>query len=737
MKKLTILLGVLLFLVLQNAVYPQVLQQWVGTYNGSANASDNGLSVAYDAAGNVYTAGSVYNLLTQDDFIVIKYNASGVQQWIQTYNGTGNAVDKAEKLAVDAAGNVYVTGTSAGLSSGNDIVTLKYNTAGVQQWIKSYNGPGNGADKASGIVIDSYGNAYVTGACTDLNSDYITIKYNSSGTELWVQRYNSTYNSLDAAMDIKVDGTGNVYVTGMSHSTLFALDFATIKYNSAGSQIWVKTYNGPSNSADIGYAMALDASGNIYVTGASTGTGTGYDYVTIKYDTDGNQQWLQRYDYLNLTEFPVAIALDGTGNVLVTGSSGTSANPDYLTIKYNTAGTQEWVKRYNGSLNNADYSKAIAVDGFGNIYITGNCYNSAASHDILTIKYNSAGSEQWLKVFNGTLNSIDYGNAIAVGACNNVFVTGQSYNGSATGYDIVTVKYLQPSCPPVLLSPENNSFDVVLTPVLDWNASPDAVTYNLQIANNSSFTNPLIDLTGMTNHEYSVPANMFTTNTHYFWRVNATNSAGTGLWSAVWNFWTYSTPTEKIQSLITTIDSLKAAGILNKGQANSLIVKLNTAQKKIQSEQFEVAIKMLEAFKNEVEALISANILPPAIGANLILRADQVIDQLNSMYAFDNFGEPKQSPSDYSLEQNYPNPFNPSTTIKFGIKKQENGLSGTAVKLVVFDITGRTIVTLVNDVLQEGIYDVTFKAVNLPSGIYFYKLTAGSHTAVKRMILMK
>ena len=73
MKKLTFLLGVLLFLVLQNAVYPQVLQQWVGTYNGTANMVDNGLSVAYDAAGNVYTAGSVYNLLTQDDYIVIKY----------------------------------------------------------------------------------------------------------------------------------------------------------------------------------------------------------------------------------------------------------------------------------------------------------------------------------------------------------------------------------------------------------------------------------------------------------------------------------------------------------------------------------------------------------------------------------------------------------------------------------------------------------------------------------------
>jgi uncharacterized delta-60 repeat protein len=734
MKKLTIFIGVLLLLVLQTAAYPQVIQQWTATYNGPGSGNDAASKVAYDASGNVYIAGFGAGS-TSVDYFIVKYNSAGVQQWSRTYNGTGNAVDEALDIAVDAAGNVYVTGKSIVTGSDFDYATIKYNTEGTLQWTAGYNGPGNGEDKATGIAVDAAGNVYVTGTSYGANNDYATIKYNASGIQLWAMRYNSTFNGRDDAMDIGLDGAGNIYVTGFSAG--WGFDYATIKYNPDGVQQWVKRYDGPVNSDDLPLALAIDSEGNVCVTGYSLGNLTAYDYATVKYNSSGTELWVQRYNHTyNGSDIAVAIAVDASGNVFVTGNSdGSVGNPDYLTIKYNPAGVQQWEQRYNGSMNNADYSKAVAVDGNGNVYITGNCYNSGTGHDYVTVKYNNAGAQQWLKVFDGTLHSLDYGVDLTVGACNNVYVTGRSYNGSAASYDIVTIKYLQPACAPMLISPANNSFDIILTPVLDWNLSLDAVTYSLQVANNSGFTNPVINLTGITNHEYSVPANIFSTNKHYYWRVNAVNPAGTGDWSAVYNFWTYSTPVEKIQMLQATIDSLKNAGILNKGQANSLTVKLNNALKKIQSEQYHVAINVIEAFKNEVQALVSADILPPAIGENLLLRADALINQLNEMLAFDNSSEPTQSPSAYNLDQNYPNPFNPSTTIKFGIK--ENGTSGTRVKLLVYDITGRTVASLVDKVMQEGIYEVTFRADNLPSGIYFYKLTAGEYTAVKRMILMK
>ncbi len=93
-------------------------------------------------------------------------------------------------------------------------------------------------------------------------------------------------------------------------------------------------------------------------------------------------------------------------------------------------------------------------------------------------------------------------------------------------------------------------------------------------------------------------------------------------------------------------------------------------------------------------------------------------------------------PTEYSLSQNYPNPFNPSTTIKFGIPANVNGQTSD-VKLIVYDLTGRAIATLVNEQLQAGYYEYKFDGSNFASGVYFYKITAGSFSVVKKMFLIK
>ena len=111
----------------------------------------------------------------------------------------------------------------------------------------------------------------------------------------WVERYNGSGNSNDEAHSIVVDGSGNVYATGWGW-TAQGLDYITIKYNSSGVQQWVQTYNGPGNSLDETSSIAVDGSGNVYVTGRSTGSGTDYDYATIKYSSSGVQQWVQRYN---------------------------------------------------------------------------------------------------------------------------------------------------------------------------------------------------------------------------------------------------------------------------------------------------------------------------------------------------------------------------------------------------------------------------------------------------------
>ena len=140
-------------------------------------------------------------------------------------------------------------------------------------------------DEAKAIAVDGSGNVYVTGqlAVQDIVDDYATIKYNSAGQQQWVARYDGPADYSDQATAIAVDGSGSVYVTGRSYGSGSSYDYATIRYNSSGQQQWVARYDGPVNYEDAATAIAVDGSGSVYVTGASYGSESDYDYATIKY----------------------------------------------------------------------------------------------------------------------------------------------------------------------------------------------------------------------------------------------------------------------------------------------------------------------------------------------------------------------------------------------------------------------------------------------------------------------
>lgn len=168
-------------------------------------------------------------------------------------------------------------------------ITIKYDTNGNQLWVAGV----NELDVSKAMVVDASGNVYVTGSSPGggTGEDYATIKYDMNGNELWVARYNGPLNRFDYAQDMALVASGNVYVTGRidGSSTGRGQDYATIKYDATGSQLWVARYNGPGNGRDSAKAIALDASCNVYVTGFSYGSGTQSDYVTIKYSQASSQ----------------------------------------------------------------------------------------------------------------------------------------------------------------------------------------------------------------------------------------------------------------------------------------------------------------------------------------------------------------------------------------------------------------------------------------------------------------
>src|SRR5829696_791053 len=186
------------------------------------------------------------------------------------------------------------------------------------------------------------------------------------GVPLWTNRYNGPANDAEYPTSMVTDTNGNVFVTGYSFGIGSSYDFATIKYSSAGVALWTNRYNGPGNSADYPRAMAVDGSGNLFVTGSSPygSGGVNPDYATIKYSGAGVALWTNRYNGPgNSQDGASAMAVDSNGNVIVTGLSlGSSSNFDYATIKYSGTGVALWTNRYDGTGNKADRAVALGVD---------------------------------------------------------------------------------------------------------------------------------------------------------------------------------------------------------------------------------------------------------------------------------------------------------------------------------------------------------------------------------------
>lgn len=416
-------------------------QLWIARHDGPDDGDDIPYAIAVDDAGNVYVTGGIYSKTTMFDYGTVKYNANGIEQWVAYYNGPGDIFDIAVAMAVDGSGNVYITGMSMGDGTFGDYATIKYDTNGQQQWIARYNGSEDLADTPSDIAVDALGNVFVTGTSEGLltGKNYTTIKYDSYGNQQWIDNYDGDANGDDEAVDLALDLSGNVYVTGNSEGEGTEEDFATIKYNPAGSRQWISRYNGPENGYDEPVGIVIDPSGYICVVGTSEGA-TGNNYTLIKLSiTDGVELWNIRY----ATESVIANAMigDDAGNIYITGTSYEyETQNNYLTIKFNANGTLQWINTYNGPDNLDDEANAIAVDGSGNVYVTGGSYANLTLGDYATIKYNSGGFEQWNVRYNSPQNSIDAAFDMTVDGSGNVYVSGEGIGPDTTRYFTI-VKY--------------------------------------------------------------------------------------------------------------------------------------------------------------------------------------------------------------------------------------------------------------------------------------------------------
>ena len=729
------------------------VQEWVKRYNNQAGVSDRATDLAVDKNGNIHVTGSIVRNNTGSDYTTYKYDGNGDRIWKKTYNGPGNGSDQDNSMAVDANGNVYVTGQSEGVGTGNDFATVKYDDDGNTQWVKRYNGSGNGFDQAADIVVDKNGNVYVTGASggNGTGSDYATIKYDKDGNTIWTKRFNGPINFIDVPSAIAVDENGNVYVTGSSFASGISGDYATVKYDVNGNELWVARYNGPGAFSDNPTSIAVDENGNVYVTGSSFGIGTGIDYATIKYNTAGVQQWVARFHTPSPSFRDEAsdIAVDTSGNVYVTGLSG----DDYGTVKYNAAGVQQWATFYSGSGSSFDYARALTLDAFGNVYVTGS--SSSDFEDYATIKYNAAGVQQWVARYEGPGHRGDVAAAIGLDNDGNVYVTGESW-GNGTSYDYATIKYEQtPMLTRLSTHPVGGSSYIVCKPsetvVATFTSTAGNVTTNkysglvlIKVSGtgqsaggfiNDAFyfnipDNPTHEpnffqlVTTIGESVFEAPVNINTTYRHIVYDIDAK--------TAVTPPYVPPYRTDNTYTFIINMNTLAPApaepSILRFGVNDGVVIDNSGA--------YTIQITQLceECSKKENKALICHNGNTICISQNAIkshldhgdyLGSCTAVTALSKVEARREFSERQVLPKALRASIT-PNPASVITKIFY-----ELPVDGR-VSIQVFDMPGREVIRLVDADKHAGFHSTDLNVSKLQDGLYFYRITL--KTSTKRWV---
>ena len=368
---------------------------WFATLGGTA--ADDGKGVALDSSGNVYVVGSTSSQGAGDsDLLLAKYNSAGVILWQRSLGGA--SVENGNGIAVDSAGSVYVTGATYSEGTGaGDLLLAKYNSAGTIQWQRSL-GEAVRAQTGYGIAVDSSNNVYVTGV--DYNK-LMLAKYNSAGVIQW-QVFLS--NSSEAGQGIAVDSSSNVYVVGYSDAAGGAgsNDLLLVKYNASGVIQWQRSLGGAAS--DLGSGVAVDSSGNVYVAGQTSSEGAGaQDLLLAKYSSAGVIQWQRRLGGA-ATDLGRAIAVDSSANVYVVGysNSPSAGATSALIAKWDTSGTLQWQRSLGGS--GSDVASGVAVDSVnGILYVVGHTASQGAGgNDLLLAKLPMDGTRT------GTYGSLTY-----------------------------------------------------------------------------------------------------------------------------------------------------------------------------------------------------------------------------------------------------------------------------------------------------------------------------------------
>ena len=491
----------------------------------------------------------------------------------------------------------------------------------------------------------------------------------------WVKIYNGTFSGgVDGAKAITLDKNSNSYVTGFSQISGNIFECVTIKYNLLSNIVWENHYQRSMNST--GFDIQIDDSGYIFVACGSI----------LKYKESGELMW-SKFDSVGYYK----LILDSIG---ITYGGGISLE-EHLTVgKYNNNGERIWRKKYSfpGSAG-VDRFGGFTMDRSGNIIITGRSKSNTTFYDFATIKYSNNGDIIWSRRYNGPSSySFDDAEGVTADIFGNVYVTGTSMD-SLNNYNFVTIKY-------------DSSGKVIWLKRIPANQFIADIGYNIKTDSSQN-----VFIAGRLSGKTSIIK--LDRNGNVLWyRVYPEGRSATDNYPVI--------VLDSIYNVYTTAISTAT------GAADYAAIKYDSSGNQIYTVTYN---NSSTGFEYVYDLALGKNgdlYLTGEFSANGRCYGTVKFSPVITGIEVNNY-----NPFEYKLEQNYPNPFNPVTHLEFGISKLG------FVSLKVYDILGKEVKALVNEIRPAGTYSVSFDGSNLSSGVYYYRLESGSFTEVKRMVLLK
>jgi len=371
-------------------------------FDWDAQRPDAAYQTRVDAAGNIYSVVGVY---------LLKFDLDGNELWARTLDSVGGYISVGRRLAIDAEGNIVVIGMNW-LVEPNALLTMKFDPDGNLLWESVM----SSTENPLRVETDAAGNIYVLGATVSSLPDFVTGKYDPEGNLLWRNVF--VGGVINEPQHLAVTADGDVAVVGRSNVVGNAYDISLVVYDTDGTQRWWRNHSSTiiGGGSDRGSGVAFGPAGEVYVGGSSENNDGDWDATLIKYDADGNEQWVRDH---NLNPGPNShdailwVDVDSFGNVLAAGQ----ADGNVVVFKYDEQGHQLWVRQHDGGYGGYNYVLHMIAGPYDDaMYVSG--VNALSMS--LAIKYDSEGVLRWTYLHTYGGFTTYYGTSIEIDPANNV-----------------------------------------------------------------------------------------------------------------------------------------------------------------------------------------------------------------------------------------------------------------------------------------------------------------------------